>query len=42
VVEDYDDSRFMMKFILEGKGYHVIEAKDWLEAIECVEKSRPI
>lgn len=41
LVEDYDDSRFMMKFVLEDKGYHVIEAKDGLEAIECVQKEPP-
>lgn len=41
VVEDYDDSRDMLKFVLEDKGYRVVEAKDGLEAIECVEKYSP-
>jgi two-component system cell cycle response regulator DivK len=34
IVEDYEDSRDLMKFLIEGYGYRVIEATDGLEAIE--------
>ena len=34
VVEDYEDSRIFMKFLIESYGYQVIEAADGLEAVE--------
>ena len=34
VVEDYEDARSCMKFLIESYGYQVIEAADGLEAIE--------
>lgn len=33
IVEDYEDSRSLMKFLIESYGYQVIEAVDGLEAI---------
>ncbi len=34
VVEDYDDTRIMLKRVLEGKGYRVVEASNGQEAVE--------
>ena len=34
IVEDYEDTRTCMKFLIEGYGYEVIEAADGLQAIE--------
>ena len=34
IVEDYDDVRHCMKFLIQSYGYKVLEAKDGLEAIE--------
>ena len=33
IVEDYEDARDLMKFLIESYGYDVIEAADGLEAI---------
>ncbi len=41
VVEDYEDTRNFMKFLLEGYGYRVIEATDGREAVESVRKQFP-
>lgn len=41
IVEDYEDSRLFLKFLLETYGYEIIEAGDGLEAIETVRKSFP-
>ena len=41
VVEDYADSREMMKIILEHMGYRVVEAADGVEAIEVAKRERP-
>src|SRR5215213_6897164 len=41
LVEDYDDSREMLKFHLENIGYRVIEAANGYEAIECVKQEPP-
>jgi CheY-like chemotaxis protein len=41
VVEDYVDTRDLMKFLLEGCGYNVIEAADGQEAVESVKKKFP-
>jgi CheY-like chemotaxis protein len=41
VVEDYEDSRQMLKFYLEDLGYQVIEAINGLEALEYVKKAKP-
>ena len=34
VAEDYDDTRELIKFILENDGHEVIEANDGMSAIE--------
>ncbi len=34
IVEDYEDTRILMKFLLESYGFNVTEAEDGLEAIE--------
>ena len=34
VAEDYDDTRALMRLILENDGYEVVEAKNGLEAVE--------
>jgi two-component system, cell cycle response regulator DivK len=41
VVEDYDDSRQMMKTFLELNGYDVLEARDGYEAVEKAVEERP-
>jgi CheY-like chemotaxis protein len=41
VVEDYDDSRLLMKFMLESHGYEVDEARDGREALESCENYPP-
>ena len=41
IVEDYVDIRAMMKFLVEGFGYQVVEAADGQEAIERVKQYPP-
>jgi two-component system sensor histidine kinase TorS len=41
VVEDYEDSRLMLKFYLEDLGYRVVEAVNGYEAIEYVKTTTP-
>lgn len=41
VVEDYDDARRFMKFLLETNGYQVIEASDGIEAIDKFKQEDP-
>jgi CheY-like chemotaxis protein len=41
IVEDYEDSRLFMKFLVESYGYQVIEAADGLEAIESLKSRFP-
>lgn len=41
VVEDYEDTRFLIKFELERRGYDVWEAADGREAIDLVRKDCP-
>lgn len=41
LVEDYEDTRLFMKFLLEENGYHVFEAGDGLEAVELVHSCVP-
>lgn len=41
VVEDYEDTRSFMKFLIESYGYQVIEAGDGLEAIESFKHHFP-
>lgn len=41
VVEDHDDSRAMMRIMIESYGYDVIEARDGAEAIEMARAEQP-
>ncbi len=41
IVEDYEDSRSFLKFLLESYGYQVVEAADGIEALESFKKHRP-
>lgn len=41
VVEDNDDTRFMLRKALEMKGYRVIEAVDGWEAVQVATRERP-
>ena len=41
VVEDFEDSRFMMRRLLEMAGYEVVEATDGEEAVLLAVSTRP-
>jgi CheY-like chemotaxis protein len=41
LVEDFDDTRLMMKLWLMKKGYQVIEAEDGEEAVALAEQKHP-
>ena len=41
IVEDYEDARLFMKYLVESYGYHVIEAADGMEAIEALKSEFP-
>ncbi len=41
IVEDFKDTRLLMKFILEDLGYQVLEAEDGWKAVESVKKQTP-
>lgn len=41
IVEDYEDTREFMKYLLENHGYQVVEAGDGIEAIERFKKLHP-
>jgi CheY-like chemotaxis protein len=41
IVEDYKDAREVLKFVLERKGYQVLEASNGNEAVETVQKESP-
>jgi CheY-like chemotaxis protein len=41
VVEDYVDTRDLMKYLLEGCGYNVVEAVDGQQAVESVKQKFP-
>jgi CheY-like chemotaxis protein len=41
VVEDYDDTRDLLRAILEPEGYRVLEAVDGFQAIEYVKHDCP-
>lgn len=41
IVEDYDDTRSLLKYILEHYGYNIIEAVNGVEAVKKVEESFP-
>ncbi|HSK72708.1 MAG TPA: response regulator [Pyrinomonadaceae bacterium] len=41
IVEDYEDTRSFMKFIVESYGYRVIEASDGIEAVDRFKQFHP-
>ena len=41
VVEDHDDTRFMLRVMLETRGLEVVEAADGEEAVSAAERARP-
>jgi CheY-like chemotaxis protein len=41
VVDDFDDTRLMMRLWLERRGYRVIEAADGLQAFEMARREAP-
>ena len=41
IVEDYEDTRSCMKFLIESYGYEVVEAADGLEAVESFRDNFP-
>ena len=41
IVEDYDDTRCLMKFMLETYGFRVLEAADGTEAIDRFRQQKP-
>ena len=41
VVEDYEDTREFMRFLLQDYGFDVTEAANGYEAIECVKRQVP-
>ena len=42
VVEDFEDSRFMMRRLLEMAGYNVLEASDGEQAVKMAVEARPV
>ena len=41
IVEDFEDTRVMMRFLLESLGYQVLEAENGWKAVESVKKQVP-
>lgn len=41
VAEDYEDTRSLMRFLLESFGYQVLEAADGQEAVNCAKTEHP-
>ena len=41
VVEDYDDTRVLLRHALEIKGYRVLEAANGQEAVDLAEREHP-
>jgi CheY-like chemotaxis protein len=41
VVEDYDDTRMLLRHGLEGLGYNVLEASNGQEAVDIAGRERP-
>jgi|SRR4051812_6714486 CheY-like chemotaxis protein len=41
IVEDYEDTRSFMKYLLEDKGYQVSEARDGIEAFDRFKQIHP-
>jgi two-component system phosphate regulon response regulator PhoB len=41
VAEDHEDTRFLLRYLLEARGYRVAEAADGEEAVDLAELIRP-
>ncbi len=41
IVEDYEESRSFMKFLVESYGFQVLEASDGIEALDKFKKHHP-
>lgn len=41
IAEDFDDTRQMMRLLLEMRGHHVVEAANGQEAVELATRARP-
>lgn len=41
IVEDYEESRSFMKFLVESYGFQVLEASDGIEALDKFRKFQP-
>lgn len=41
IAEDYEDTRSLMRFLLEGFGYKVLEAADGEEAVAAAKSEHP-
>jgi two-component system, cell cycle response regulator DivK len=41
IVEDYEDSRMLLAYVLEQKGYSVLHAINGLEAVQIAKSERP-
>lgn len=41
VVEDYDDTRILLRQMLESKGYRVVEAINGQEAVDLAQREHP-
>jgi two-component system cell cycle response regulator DivK len=41
VVEDYDDTRVLLRQMLESKGYRVVEAINGQEAVDLTQREHP-
>ena len=41
IVEDYDDTRLLLKHSLEGLGYSVLEASNGQEAVDIADREHP-
>ncbi|MBV8855614.1 MAG: response regulator [Acidobacteria bacterium] len=41
VAEDHEDTRALLRMLLERRGYAVVEAGDGLEAVAAAERERP-
>ena len=41
IVEDYDDTRMLLKQCLEGLGFNVLEACNGQEAVDIADRERP-
>lgn len=41
VVDDFDDTRLLLRTWLEKKGFHVVEAENGIQAVNAAERNRP-